>query len=407
MAINEITYNLELNSKPNSQGKFGLLLRITKDRKHRRVSLGLSIEMKYWKKHKNQRRYYLSKSIPNYAQIQFRITDVIEKAEKHFKETENQNLLSAKKTLKGQNRKSFIDFAEEKIKQYENSKSINYVKHVRSFLKGLKQYLNGEALMLDEISVKFLKNYESHLYSLGNSKNTISNKLKIIKSILYEAITEGEFQQEKNPFFYFKINRENNIKRDKLTIEEIEKIVQLNLQKFSVIWNVRNIFLFSFYCAGIRAADCIQLKWINISDGRLNYQMGKNKKWQDIKLVKPASDILSLYKTNLTGMDEFIFPFLDNSKDYSDMNFLYNQLSSKNALINKYLKSLALKAGINKKISFHISRHSFANIAKDKISIYELKEILNHSSVKETETYLASLNEVEKDSSIDKIFNSN
>jgi len=403
MALNEITYNLELNSKSNSDGKYGLLLRITKNRKHRRVSLGLSIKKTHWKKHKNQRRYYLSKSTPDYKTIQDRIKDIKEKAEEFLKESDTQSITFVKKALKGQDRKSFLNFAEKKLKQYENTKSVNYARHVQSFLKNFKKYLNNNDLMFDEITVAFLKEYESYLYSLGNVKNTVGNKLKIIKSIYNEAIDEKIIPQERSPFFQFKISKEKNSKKDKLTTEEIKNIINLDLIQNSLIWHVRNIFLFSFYCAGIRASDCIQLKWENIQSTRLVYQMGKNKKWQNIKLPQPANAIINYYED--TGSENYIFPFLDNNKDYSDKGFLHDQLSSKNALINKYLRFIGQKIETSKNISFHTSRHSFANIAKEKLSIYELKEVLNHSSIKETETYIASLSDEAKDNSLSKVFN--
>ena len=106
--------------------------------------------------------------------------------------------------------------------------------------------------------------------------------------------------------------------REKLNEAEISLIQGLSLPEGSLIWHCRNYFLFSFYCAGIRAGDLIQLRWNNItSDGRLIYEMGKNHKTKDIKLVSRARDILSKYHREDARATDYIFPLLNNEAEYA------------------------------------------------------------------------------------------
>jgi site-specific recombinase XerD len=96
---------------------------------------------------------------------------------------------------------------------------------------------------------------------------------------------------------------------------------------------------------------------------------------------------------------------LSNSEDYSNPSRLYNQISSKNAIINKYLKEIAVFTGINKKLSFHIARHSFADIARTKTdNIYDLSKTLGHHSISVTQAYLADFDNDAVDDTIDKVF---
>jgi len=84
---------------------------------------------------------------------------------------------------------------------------------------------------------------------------------------------------------------------------------------------------------------------------------------------------------------------------------LLNDVGSKNALINKYLKKIAVQAGITKNVSFHISRHSFAKIAKDKrVDNNHLKNLLGHSDIKITEMYMGSFETEETDKVMNSIF---
>ena len=87
------------------------------------------------------------------------------------------------------------------------------------------------------------------------------------------------------------------------------------------------------------------------------------------------------------------------------MLFLHNQIGSKTALINKYLKQIAKKAEISKNITTHTARHSFADIARQKTdNIYNLSKTLGHSSLKVTEAYLSSFDDQAVDDTLDKMF---
>lgn len=85
---------------------------------------------------------------------------------------------------------------------------------------------------------------------------------------------------------------------------------------------------------------------------------------------------------------------------------LFNQISTKNALINKYLKQVAKLAKIEKPVSFHIARHSFGRIAKIKnIDNGVLKNLFAHSSIKVTEAYMGDFDTEQTDKAFMSIFN--
>ena len=185
---------------------------------------------------------------------------------------------------------------------------------------------------------------------------------------------------------------------------EITLIEKLEFKDDSLIWHVRNAFLFSFYNAGIRISDILQIRWKNIIKNRLVYQMHKTSRFLSIKLKEKPLAILEFYKSD--NQEDFIFPFLLHYVDYSDKKFLFDQLGAKTALINKYLKEVARAAKIDKNISTHTARHSFADIARKKTdNIYNLSKTLGHSGLKITEAYLASFDEDAVDKTLDDVFN--
>jgi site-specific recombinase XerD len=85
--------------------------------------------------------------------------------------------------------------------------------------------------------------------------------------------------------------------------------------------------------------------------------------------------------------------------------YLHDQIVTKTAVINKYLKEIAKMAGIKKKITTHTARHSFADIARQKTdNLYNLSKTLGHSSLKVTEAYLSSFDEKAVDDTLDSVF---
>ena len=69
------------------------------------------------------------------------------------------------------------------------------------------------------------------------------------------------------------------------------------------------------------------------------------------------------------------------------------------------MNKLAEMAGVTKKISMHIARHSFANIARQKkANVYDISKALGHSSLKITETYLSKFDTTSQDATIKQVF---
>ena len=91
--------------------------------------------------------------------------------------------------------------------------------------------------------------------------------------------------------------------------------------------------------------------------------------------------------------------------DLSTPRKLYNAIASQNALVNKNLKKVASRAGISCNLSFHIARHSFADIARQKgWDVYLISKALGHSSIKVTENYLKGFDAEALDAEMDSLF---
>lgn len=396
-----VTYNFELHHVKRKNGELPIHLRITESRKLKRIKTGIVVVNKNHFNPNGTRGKWIRKSdlehrIKNEKLLQ--ILKRYEEAQDFLDQSGTQpSVTSVANQASRENTLSLFDFADHHYNNLILKDQLNYAKHFKSVFKKLKTYINEKLklndLLFTEVTVGFLSDYEAYLSSLGNNQNTIAKNLKIIRAVINQAISQDLMQFDQNPFLRFKIKRENT-EKVALNQEEIKKIETAKLDKWSRIWHVRNYFLFSFYCAGIRVGDIIQLKWKNINDGKLTYTMSKNNKKVSLKLPPKAEKILMYYKKNKINPEHYVFPLLNNNIKYTEKQHLMNQISSKNTIINKNLKDLAKAVGISKPISFHIARHSFSDISRKKgADIYSISKALNHSSINITEAYLASFDQ--------------
>jgi len=325
---------------------------------------------------------------------------------------------------------SFLDYARERTNENFSEGGIRIWRIYNGFCNKLEAFLKENKktdLPFAELSPALLSKFKSYLHTLHNVRepekmlhpNTIALNLRIFKTIVNKAVKEGLIKPEKNPFLSFE-NKTIKTTKEKLTDEELERIKNLELAEGSRIWDARNIFLFSFYCAGIRIGDLLQLRWMNTTpEGRLIYYMGKNHKKRDLLLIQPAKEILQLYWKEGAKPTDYIFPLLDNDQPFAGAIIpedketlspamkqkLIEQVSSKTSIVNNNLKKIKELAGLNKKLTSHIARHTFAYKAKQAgIPDGRIKGILAHSSLKVTEGYMGEFSTEEDDRVLSSIF---
>lgn len=430
-----ITFALELNNRPNKRGAYAINLRITQFRKHKRVRTSIEVKRTsdFNKATKNEK--WIRPSEPNHADWNDILRKDLENAKQKYRELKEEGLANTNnivgKIKAGEMTASFLKYAKERTQEVYDAGNYRNWKKYNGFCNKLTAFLRDKRssdLTFAELTPSLLSKFEFFLSTLNNQQdatkrlhpNTIVIIFNIFKTILKRAIQiDGLLKPEKNPFLVYSYKGVKTTK-EKLDNTEINAIIALDLDPNSIEWHCRNYFLFSFYCAGIRAGDLIQLRWCNITpDKRLSYQMGKNHKTRDLILVKQAQEILSHYYRKEAKSSDYIFPLLDASEEYAkaitqkDIDTLptilkvklYNKISVRNNYINKYLKKIAELANINKKISLHISRHSFARIAKSKGTDNSIVQgLLAHSSIKVTELYMGEFDTSTNDTALNNIF---
>lgn len=306
-------------------------------------------------------------------------------------------------SLKSSSRKNDIIEAIRKRRMERISKAR---KSEFSFVDGINHFKKNKTLRFRDIDEAFLKRYKSFCSVYLNQKTrTISNQLIFIRTLFNIAIKEGIIDSKFYPFSgereRIRLGSGNKIG---LTTKEVEKIESLQFEPQSSIWHTHNVWLISFYFAGMRVSDVVKLRWADFKDDRLYYVMNKNEKPLSLKIPDKANIILNFYKKDQFENKGYVFPFLKDADPKKDVE-IFRKTRNATTLFNKYLKRIAGLCGIDKNLSNHIARHSFGNIAGDKIHPLMLQKLYRHSDLKTTLNYQANFIHKDADDALDSVIN--
>jgi site-specific recombinase XerD len=239
-------------------------------------------------------------------------------------------------------------------------------KHLTKFIK---EKYNRSDIGIKEIDYLFITDFEVFLLtSCGCNSNTTAKFMQFFKRIIIIAKNNGWIKTD--PFANYKI-RIKKVDRGYLSQDEIERIMA---KEFSTkrLEQVRDIFIFSCFC-GLAYIDVKNLRESNIRtsfDGKL-WIMGKREKTDvnfGIPLLDIPATILDKYKGKLP--DNRVLPVPSNQK------------------MNAYLKEIGTVCGIQKELTFHLARHTFATLTLSKgVSIESVSKMLGHTNIKTTQIY--------------------
>lgn len=266
--------------------------------------------------------------------------------------------------------------------QIEKSLSKNTVDGYCRDIKKLNNFFNGndDKKKIEEVNYQDFQNYLSYLNDLKINARSQSRVISSMRSffkflILEKIIKENPTELLENPKIGKKLP-------EFLTIEEIELLVnQIDRSKKE---GERNLAIIEvLYGCGLRVTELIELKISEIywEDGFIRI-IGKGNKERLVPLGKIASKHLKIYLNEIRVHQKVKDLFVDHvfiNKDGSKIS---------RVMIFKIVKKLTEKAGIQKNISPHSLRHSFAtHLVEGGADLRSVQEMLGHQSITTTEVY--------------------
>lgn len=397
-----------LRKKQNKDGTYPLAVRITKDRKSSYIYTGKSVKLEQWDAEKSR----VKKTHPNSARLNNFLTKKQVEAEDKLLEMETQkNNISAKvvkKKLTPVKGASYFEQSELYLVNLRKAGKFNGYSTSKAKVNRFKEFLNGEDIALSDITPSMLLRYKAYLLGTRPIKErTAINHLGIIRSIFSQAIKAGLVDKKYSPFDRDNKDRivikypDNN--KLGLSLEEVKRIEGLELEKGSHLHHSRNVWLFSFYFAGMRISDVFRTRWSDFRDNRLHYTMGKNNKSGSLKVPAKVMGIIEQYEHLKENDNDFIFPELKGLENSKDKFELQRQIYLANNNINDGLKEIAAIAEISLPLTMHIARHTFGNIAGDKIPVKMLQKLYRHSSILTTMGYQSNFIHKDADEALEAV----
>ena len=249
--------------------------------------------------------------------------------------------------------------------------------------KYLQKYLKDRLKLLDinlkEINYKFVMDFEYFLKSFkpldhhkALSNNGTMKHMERFRKMINVAL-KNEWM-EKDPFKAYKM-KFTKYERGYLTANELERIEKKNFG-FERLQYVKDLFVFSCY-TGLAYTDAMQLTSTNLIrgiDGDHWLITSRQKTGTPVKipLLPKAKDIIEKYRNNPKSLnDGTLFPNISNQR------------------LNGYLKEMADVCSIDKNLTFHLARHTFATTItlSNGVPIESVSKMLGHTKITTTQVY--------------------
>jgi len=164
-----------------------------------------------------------------------------------------------------------------------------------SVVKKLREYLKERGksdLLFSQLSVEFIDDFQNYMLKSGMNPNSVTNYLKILQSFVRRSMTDREVMNTHNPFLNFKYQQKITEIKETLEQNELRLIVD-SVIKDPRLEKIRKMFLFQFFTGGMRVSDLVSLRFRNLINGKLTYQMMKTKRSMSFDLTNVLLDILT------------------------------------------------------------------------------------------------------------------
>lgn len=404
------TIKVVLRMKPNADGAFPLCMRITKDRKTNFIHLGYSLKTEEW----DAQAQRVRRNHANHVRLNNFIIKKLSEATDTALELEGSKRHVTAKTvtqkIKPGGHAEFMGQAKIYLDNLKKSKKFNQWTNETSYISHFRNFLPGGDIAFSEITQTLLKQFAAYLRERNISERSVMNNMVPIRTIFNQAIAANVTDIKYYPFGKgkFKIKFPDSLKIGLVPAEV--KILEDAKLPDARMNHARNLFLFSFYFAGMRMSDVLRLQWSDFKDGRLYYLMDKNFKGDSLKVPEKALAIMAQYRRDSPTHD-LVFPDLESVEDFKDEWAVKKKIKSRIHRINEYLdllKDEINKDGIklNKKLDPHISRHTFGNISGKKIPLKVLQKLYRHSHLSTTANYQQNFTHEEMDNALDQVLES-
>jgi site-specific recombinase XerD len=362
------------------------MLRITKDRKRKYSSIGISLNPEFWDFDKNKPRRHC----PNRVHIEQIIADKIESYRTKIIELQSESKEFTAKSLHERvtthvSKRTVGEMFVSQIANLKQAGRTGYALSHKEAYNSLMKFNRHLDIYFSEVDTLWLKRFETWLRGQEFSENTIGKRFRTLRAVYNVAIEEKCVKAEYYPFKAYKVSKLHQATAKRaITKTDIVRIMDYRSEDYYTQFAV-DLFTFGYFMGGINFADMAYLKPDNIVDGRLVYTRRKTHKLIRLPLQPKAREIIERYQHGTL----FLFPILSafHNTEQRQRNRIHKVITK----VNARLKEVGKELNIPIDLTTYVSRHSFATVLKrEGVSTSIICESLGHSSEKVTQYYLDS-----------------
>ena len=283
-------------------------------------------------------------------------------------------------TLTNKRKQNFVEYYERLV---ATKLSPNTRQSWKDALHHLLEFA-GEPLTFARMNREFFEDFKAHLLKTKTRRNKpiSANSAQIyfsrIKTALNQAVHDNIINQ--NTASLVSIRKEQHLPVF-LTLDEIRKLDETPCSSGVV----KAAFLFGCF-TGLRYSDISALTWDNIKDGYIEYRQKKTRHPERLPLSQQAREILKAQRGA---------PRSERIKQALPENVVF--YLPRQSVVDKILKRWAERAELEKRLSMHKARHSFATLGlASGIDIYTVSKLLGHRNLATTQIYAHVLDEGKK-----------
>ena len=266
--------------------------------------------------------------------------------------------------------------------RFEKNASENTIEAYVSDLQKLQDFAEQNLMNITPVTISY-EHLQEFLYQVSKINYSERTQARWISSIkgFFSFLLEDELRED-NPSALLETPKLGLYLPDTLSLEEIEKLISATDENTDLAKRNRCMIEVLYGC-GLRVSELteLQISNINFKENYLKIQ-GKGDKVRFVPLADYTADFIKNYINNIRSKQKI------NPK-HSDILFL----NSRGAQISRQMvfliiKEIVRKAGIQKNISPHTFRHSFAtHLLQNGADLRFIQEMLGHSSITTTEIY--------------------
>jgi integrase len=348
--IHVITPTFYLDTQADPAGERRVMLSITYANNRVRMATGVKVHPNHW----NQNKHSVRSTHDSANELNMVLSNILSTSRRIYTAASASGIMLTPKALKeriqdelaGRTDKGIMDYYLRFNTERESTKALSTIKSHQSTMSRLKQFTESKRQNLDfpDLTEQFFTEFVNYLIQQEHlTNNTIAGHLKNIRTFLRwcedeQGITVPKAYRKNSA----KVQWED-VEHVALSLEELERLEQLDLSSNKRLANIRDMFLLGCF-TGLRYSDLSRLDASSVSEGAFIIRTEKTKEPLRVPITEPAQQIL------------------DRNPDVD-----FRRISSQK--FNAYIKEVCLRAGIETMVT--ITHYSGSRKIEDTKPKYE------------------------------------